>query len=92
MKTLLRTILIEIVEFYQSVISPVLPGSCRFHPTCSDYAVEALKNHGVIRGSGLAFWRILRCNPWGSGGYDPVPCTHDGDPCKHTKDERTDLA
>lgn len=97
MKSLARTIVIEIVEFYQSVISPVLPGTCRFHPTCSDYAVEAVKNHGAIRGSGLAIWRILRCNPWGSGGYDPVPCHHhpDGDPQdenKHSKDERTDLA
>jgi len=96
MKSLLRKVFVEIVEFYQTVISPVLPGSCRFYPTCSAYAVEALKIHGVFRGSGLAIWRIMRCNPWGPCGFDPVPSPDSGDQhhhqCNHSKDERTDLA
>jgi len=51
----------------------MLPNSCRHVPTCSEYAMEALKIHGIFRGSLLAVWRILRCNPWGTHGYDPVP-------------------
>ena len=62
-----------IIRGYQLFISPVFPAACRFHPTCSAYAREALKLHGPIRGSWLALWRILRCNPWGGAGDDPVP-------------------
>ncbi|MEO8039060.1 MAG: membrane protein insertion efficiency factor YidD [Betaproteobacteria bacterium] len=62
-----------LVRGYQMFFSSVLPPSCRFHPTCSDYAIEALKRHGPVRGSWLATRRIARCHPWGSGGHDPVP-------------------
>lgn len=61
------------VRLYQFTISPLLPASCRFVPTCSQYAVEALKKHGPLKGSYLTFRRLLRCHPWGGSGYDPVP-------------------
>ena len=61
------------IVFYQRCISPFTPPSCRFTPTCSEYACQALKKHGPIKGLALAIWRILRCNPWGGSGYDPVP-------------------
>lgn len=61
------------VRAYQWTLRPLLGGNCRFYPSCSDYAVEALRQHGAVRGAGLAAWRILRCNPWHEGGYDPVP-------------------
>lgn len=61
------------VYFYQYVLSPLLQPSCRFVPSCSQYAVEALKIHGPLKGLILATWRILRCNPWGGHGHDPVP-------------------
>ncbi len=61
------------VRFYQTKISPLTPGKCRFHPTCSNYALEALEKYGAIKGSWLTLKRILRCNPWGGSGEDPVP-------------------
>lgn len=61
------------IRFYQLCISPLLGPSCRFTPTCSEYARQALLKHGPIKGLYLAIWRILRCNPWGGSGYDPVP-------------------
>ena len=61
------------IVFYQTCISPFTPATCRFTPTCSEYAKQALKKHGPIKGLYLAIWRILRCNPWGGSGYDPVP-------------------
>jgi putative membrane protein insertion efficiency factor len=61
------------VRAYQLLISPVLPPSCRFLPTCSEYAVEAIERHGALRGVGLALHRLVRCHPWGGSGYDPVP-------------------
>jgi len=64
---------IALVKIYQYLISPMLPKSCRFEPTCSNYALEALRVHGPWKGLGLAIYRILRCNPWGGSGYDPVP-------------------
>ncbi|HEY6433211.1 MAG TPA: membrane protein insertion efficiency factor YidD [Acetobacteraceae bacterium] len=64
------------VRVYQWTLRPFIGPNCRFYPSCSEYAVEALRSHGALRGSGLAAWRILRCNPWTAGGYDPVPtCT-----------------
>jgi len=66
-------LLILPIKFYKYSISPLLPNSCRHVPSCSEYAVEALKVHGIFRGSVLAVWRILRCNPWGTHGWDPVP-------------------
>ena len=65
--------LIWLVQFYRYAISPWLGGNCRFQPTCSDYAIQALEHHGVLRGSWLAAKRISRCHPWGGSGYDPVP-------------------
>ncbi|MBR5062220.1 MAG: membrane protein insertion efficiency factor YidD [Prevotella sp.] len=66
-------VLILPIKFYQNCISPFTPPSCRFTPTCSEYARQAITKHGPIKGLGLAIWRILRCNPWGGSGYDPVP-------------------
>lgn len=65
--------LIFLIRLYQRFISPLKPPSCRFTPTCSAYAVDALREWGLILGSALTLWRILRCNPFGKGGYDPVP-------------------
>lgn len=66
-------IMIIPIKVYQYTLSPLLPNSCRHVPTCSAYAIESLRVHGIFRGSMLAIWRILRCNPWGTHGYDPVP-------------------
>jgi putative membrane protein insertion efficiency factor len=60
------------VHFYRRVISPLLPRRCKYEPTCSTYAVQAIEELGVARGTVLAAWRVLRCNPWSHGGYDPV--------------------
>lgn len=68
-----RTILILFVRGYQVSISPLLPASCRYFPSCSAYAAEALERHGALKGSWLAARRILRCHPFTAGGYDPVP-------------------
>ncbi len=64
---------IGLVRAYQLVLSPVLPMSCRYHPTCSHYACEAISRHGALRGGWLTVTRILRCHPWRAGGLDPVP-------------------
>ena len=66
-------ILVAPIIFYQKFITPYPPASCRFTPTCSEYARQALVKYGPIKGLALAIWRILRCNPWGGSGYDPVP-------------------
>ena len=70
---LLAQPLIGLVKLYRLAISPWLGGNCRFQPTCSAYAIEALQTHGVFRGVWLAARRISRCHPWGASGYDPVP-------------------
>ena len=62
-----------LVRFYQIAISPLKPPTCRFTPTCSSYALEALKRYGLFKGGMLAITRIMRCHPWGGSGYDPVP-------------------
>ena len=72
-KWLLAQPFILLVRFYQVCISPLKPPSCRFTPTCSQYAVEALRKHGPIKGLYLTVRRLLRCHPWGGSGYDPVP-------------------
>jgi len=66
-------IFIALIRFYQYAISPMTPASCRYTPTCSQYAVEAIMKHGPFKGSWLAIKRIASCNPWGGHGYDPVP-------------------
>jgi len=70
---MIRKLLIAPIRAYQMVISPALPRRCRFHPTCSQYAVEAIEKHGALKGSWLAIRRILKCHPFHPGGYDPVP-------------------
>jgi putative membrane protein insertion efficiency factor len=65
--------LIQLVRLYRVAISPWLGANCRFDPTCSSYAIEALQRHGILKGSWLAMRRIGRCHPWGGSGYDPVP-------------------
>ena len=69
----LTAVLIVPLEFYRRVISPMTPPTCRFTPTCSQYAVEAIRKHGPFKGLYLAVRRLLRCHPWGGSGYDPVP-------------------
>ncbi len=66
-------LLIAPIRLYQLAISPMLPPSCRYRPTCSHYAIEALARHGPVKGGWLALRRIARCHPWGGAGYDPVP-------------------
>lgn len=73
MKNFLTTLLILPIKFYQLCLSPLKPNVCRYTPTCSEYAIQALKKHGPFKGFYLAFKRILSCNPWGGSGYDPVP-------------------
>ncbi|MCX7929098.1 MAG: membrane protein insertion efficiency factor YidD [Chlorobi bacterium] len=69
----MRTLLLIVIRAYQRWISPLLGSNCRFYPTCSHYAAEAIEQYGVINGSWLALRRLLRCHPWHPGGYDPVP-------------------
>lgn len=65
-------VMLSLLRGYKWLISPLLPPSCRYVPTCSEYAVEAVDRFGVVRGMGMAFWRVLRCHPLVKGGYDPV--------------------
>lgn len=69
----MKFIFIKIIKFYQNFISPMTPPSCRFHPTCSHYGIEAIQTHGAIYGSYLTIKRILKCQPFHPGGFDPVP-------------------
>lgn len=73
MKKLLILPLFLLIKTYQIFISPFLPGVCRYRPTCSQYMIEALRTHGLVKGLYLGIKRILRCHPWGGSGYDPVP-------------------
>lgn len=66
-------LLVGFIRFYRKCISPLKPPCCRFTPTCSEYAIEAIRIHGSLKGTALALYRILRCNPFCKGGYDPVP-------------------
>lgn len=65
--------LVGLIRLYQLIVSPLLPMSCRFAPSCSEYAKQAVVKHGALRGGWLALTRILRCHPWHDGGFDPVP-------------------
>lgn len=75
-----KNLLLWLLRGYKSVFSPMLLPSCRYVPTCSDYAAEAIDKFGAVRGTGLAVWRLLRCHPFVRGGFDPVP----GHICSHT--------
>lgn len=80
----MKKLLLKIIRFYRKHISPHLPPMCRYYPTCSVYAVEAIETHGALKGTLLALWRVLRCNPLSVGGYDPVPPKKDKHHnCKH---------
>lgn len=69
---MLREVVLAPLRVYRRFISPALPARCRYHPTCSAYAEQAIRRYGILRGGILAGWRLLRCNPWSHGGYDPV--------------------
>ena len=69
----MRFLILKIIRVYQKYISPLLGPSCRFHPTCSEYALQAIETYGIFRGGFLAIKRILKCNPWGGAGADPLP-------------------
>ncbi|MFN8507937.1 MAG: membrane protein insertion efficiency factor YidD [Dehalococcoidia bacterium] len=69
----MKGVLLRGVRGYQRLVSPILPPACRYQPTCSAYALEAIERHGAFRGSWLALRRLARCTPWGGSGYDPVP-------------------
>jgi putative membrane protein insertion efficiency factor len=71
-KRIARTVAVTPIVVYQHVISPAIPQRCKYEPTCSRYGVEAIRQYGILRGLVLAAWRLLRCNPWSHGGYDPV--------------------
>ncbi|HLT45908.1 MAG TPA: membrane protein insertion efficiency factor YidD [Rubricoccaceae bacterium] len=79
--------LIGLVRLYQLALSPVLPPSCRYTPTCSQYAVQALQKYGAVRGTVLAVWRVLRCHPWGGHGYDPPRWFGEPRPEPHVHEE-----
>lgn len=69
----MKQLLLGPIRFYRKFISPHTPPSCRFQPTCSEYSYEAVEKYGILKGGRLAIWRILRCNPWGGSGWDPIP-------------------
>lgn len=69
----MKRLLMMLVKAYQWLIRPLLPPTCRFHPSCSDYSIEAISKYGALKGFWLTIRRIARCNPWHPGGYDPVP-------------------
>ena len=69
----MRRFLIKLIQGYQYLISPLTPPTCRFTPSCSNYSREVIEKHGVIKGGWLSIKRLLRCNPWNPGGYDPAP-------------------
>lgn len=69
----MKRLLISLIRFYRKAISPLTPATCKYIPTCSQYGIEAIERFGAFKGTMLTIWRILRCNPWSRGGYDPVP-------------------
>lgn len=71
--TIPKIIFLALIRFYQKFISPSQPPACRFYPTCSHYGYQAIYKYGIFKGTALAVWRLLRCNPFNPGGYDPVP-------------------
>ncbi len=81
----MRTLLLLIIKFYRYFLSPLLASRCRFYPSCSAYALQAINRHGVMQGGWLALKRLLRCHPWHESGYDPLP--NDGAYCAHSSIE-----
>ncbi|ASS73554.1 membrane protein insertion efficiency factor YidD [Tumebacillus algifaecis] len=79
----MKRALLWLFRFYQKFISPMKPPSCRFYPTCSEYGVQAVQTHGVLRGLFLTLKRILKCGPWHRGGFDPVPKPYIDHDCSH---------
>jgi putative membrane protein insertion efficiency factor len=84
----MQSLAVGLIRLYQWVLSPFLGSNCRFHPTCSNYALEALETHGLMKGLWLAIRRVGRCHPWHEGGFDPVPteaanASHEGTPQGH---------
>jgi uncharacterized protein len=79
----MRFVLKNLIRLYRYFVSPMLGPNCRFYPSCSCYAEEAIEHHGIVRGSYLAARRILRCHPWHPGGYDPVPPPQSTKPASH---------
>jgi putative membrane protein insertion efficiency factor len=69
----MKSLVLAFLKFYRLAISPFLGRNCRFHPSCSAYAIEAVERHGALKGGWLGLRRVLRCHPWNAGGYDPVP-------------------
>lgn len=69
----MKRLMLAMIRFYRKAISPLTPASCKYIPTCSQYGLEAIERFGALKGGLLTLWRILRCNPWSRGGYDPVP-------------------
>jgi hypothetical protein len=69
----MKYVFVFLIRIYQKIISPLFPGSCRYSPTCSQYNIEAIQKFGIFKGVYLGFCRIIKCNPWGGSGYDPVP-------------------
>jgi hypothetical protein len=70
---MIARVLLGLIAAYQRFLSPLMGHGCRFYPSCSHYACQAIDKHGPLKGAGLALWRILRCHPWSKGGIDPVP-------------------
>ena len=73
----MKQVILALIRFYRRFISPALPPSCRFTPTCSEYSYEAIQRYGPLKGGWLGLRRIARCHPWNAGGYDPVPLARD---------------
>ena len=69
---MIRNVLVGVIRLYQRFLSPLLPPSCRFEPSCSKYTVQAIQKHGALRGGLMGAWRVMRCHPFSKGGYDPV--------------------
>ena len=69
----MKRLLLGFIRFYRKYISPLTPATCKYIPTCSQYGLEAIERFGAFKGGLLTLWRVLRCNPWSKGGYDPVP-------------------
>ncbi|PIE02155.1 MAG: membrane protein insertion efficiency factor YidD [Acidobacteria bacterium] len=84
MKVILNYPIILVIHFYRKLISPMFPPTCRFYPSCSSYGLQAFRTFPFFKALGLTVWRVLRCNPWNPGGYDPLPGTEEPDKVEET--------